>query len=183
LDDIHNLFGVTQKELFITKSCKFYFLKTKRLKDKYPQSILNRCLDFCERVSVIEEFDDEMNGRLSSLEDIDPGEAILFAASVLFSESIILTGDKRSIESLANFEDKEKFKNRIMILEQIIQRYIQLKGFDVIKNKIIPFKEFDTSIRAIFGSGDLSNFKNVETSLNLYIDALRKTTGKLLIDS
>jgi hypothetical protein len=70
-----------------------------------------------------------------------------------------------------------------MILEQIIQRYIQLKGFDVIKNKIIPFKEFDTSIRAIFGSGDLSNFKNVETSLNLYIDALRKTTGKLLIDS
>ncbi|MBP9888373.1 MAG: hypothetical protein KBF93_18890 [Leptospiraceae bacterium] len=177
------MFGVTQKELFVTNSCKFYFLKNKRLKEKYPQSILNRCLDFCERVSVIEDFDDEMNGRLSSLEDIDPGEAMLFAASVLYSESIILTGDKRSIESLANFEDKEKFKNRIMILEQIIQRYIALKGFDVIKNKVIPFKEFDTSIRAIFGSGDLSNLENVEIVLISYINDLRSKTGNLLMNS
>jgi hypothetical protein len=88
LDDIHNLFEVTQRELFITNSCKFYFLKNKRLKDHYPQFILNRCLDFCERVSIIEEFDDEMNGKLSSLEDIDSGEAMLLAASVLYSDSI-----------------------------------------------------------------------------------------------
>jgi hypothetical protein len=124
-----------------------------------------------------------MNGRLSSLEDIDSGEAMLFAASVLYSDSIILTGDKRSIESLANFEHKEKFKNRIMILEQIIKRYIVSKGFDEIKNKIIPFNEIDTSIRTIFGSGDLSKPDNVELALTSYINDLRTRTANLLIDS
>jgi hypothetical protein len=60
---------------------------------------------------------------------------------------------------------------------------ILLRGFDVIKIKIIPFKEFDTSIRAIFGSGDLSNLENVELALNSYINDLRNRTANLLVKS
>jgi hypothetical protein len=176
------LFEVAPKDLYITQSCKFYFLKNKRLKDKYPQSILNRCLEFCKSVSVIEEFDEEMNAKLSSYDDIDAGEGILFSASVLYSKSLILTGDKRSIESLATFNEKEKFAHRIMILEQVIQKYIRWKGFDLVKNKIVPFKEFDTSIRAIFGSGVSSNHENVEKALDAYINDLRKKAGKLLAE-
>lgn len=115
---------------------------------------------------------------------IDAGEAELFASASENSCVLVVTGDKRSICSLASSAACEQvsqaLSGRIYCLEQIVKEVIKAKGFDYSKRKIVPSLDCDTSLRAIFGMGLDAEEDNVLRSLDSYIEHLRAETGQLL---
>jgi hypothetical protein len=115
---------------------------------------------------------------------IDPGEAILFAATAKQRTFVLTTGDKVSLAALAGSPECEKITKRlagrVVCLEQLVQRCIDHHGFEPVKRKIVPARECDKALRAIFGSGLTASENGVRDGLGSYVESLRSTTGSLL---
>lgn len=66
-------------------------------------------------------------------------------------------------------------------MEQVILKLINTQGFDGVLTKVLPVREHDIALRAIFGSGEKATQENVLQALEGYIEDLRRTTDGLLI--
>ena len=132
-------------------------------------------------------FDREIFEQLSSFENIDPGEAILTSHAIALikkdEDAQIFTGDKRFLNALAKVDLPEintYLKHRIWCLEQLVFKNIDYYGFEFVREQIVPVRDCDRAIKAVFGSGDQSSFCNAIPTLKQYIENLRATTGSLL---
>jgi hypothetical protein len=74
-----------------------------------------------------------------------------------------------------------RLSGKIICFEQIVVRLIDRYGFVSILNKIVPGRDCDTALRAIFGSGLSATEEQVRGGLESYINHLRKDTGALLV--
>ncbi|OKH31990.1 hypothetical protein NIES2101_41110 [Calothrix sp. HK-06] len=104
-------------------------------------------------------------------------------------ESFYLTrGDKRCIIALANSNEpalvaiRERPAGKLVCLEQLILKIITVEGFDVTLVKVIPAREYDKALKAIFGSGERCTQDNVLMALSAYIQDLRDDAQGLLAD-
>jgi len=114
---------------------------------------------------------------LAAVDGIDPGEAVLFAATSQFSQYLLATGDKSSLRALVSTPTCRPIAQRIcghvICLEQIVKRVIQHCGFSYVQGKIIPARACDTALRVAFGSGCDATEANVLAALGSYINELR----------
>ncbi len=126
---------------------------------------------------------------LLQTEDIDDGEALLttYVYQILQADpsfqALIFTGDKRYFRALASLSIpilQASLPHRFWCLEQLIHRAIGTYGFETIRDKIVPVRECDMVLKAVFGSGPLATENNSMQTLNSYIEDLRKATGNLL---
>lgn len=129
----------------------------------------------------------ELFGKLSSIENIDQGDAILASHTInIIQKDIsaqIFTGDKRFMRALATVDlpiIRESLENRVWCLEQLILKNVEVYGFETIRELVVPVRECDTAIMTVFGSGLKSNEENSCATLKSYIEELRKQTGNLL---
>ena len=119
---------------------------------------------------------------------IDPGEAILFAATGAYPDAIVATGDKQSLAALSNAQSeicakvRERMAGRVICFEQTILRVIDGIGFELVLERVVPARHCDIALRAVFGSGLEATEGGVREGLQSYIDALRKQTGSLLLE-
>ncbi len=119
---------------------------------------------------------------------IDPGEAILFAATSEYPEAVVATGDKQSLVALSSAEGetcvrvRERMAGRVICFEQTMLRVIDGSGFDFVLERVVPARQCDTVLRSVFGSGLAATEVGVREGLQNYIGDLRKRTGKLLIE-
>ncbi len=122
----------------------------------------------------------------AAVDEIDQGEAVLYATAVECEGYIITTGDKRSLRALSSAPTLscyvERLRGRVVCLEQMVKIMIRRHGFDFIKQHVIPAREFDTALRVAFGSGEKAEESNVLAALQAYIDSLRSETATLLIN-
>lgn len=65
-------------------------------------------------------------------------------------------------------------------MEQLILKNVEVYGFEAIRDLVVPVRECDTAIMAVFGSGWKSNEENSCATLKSYIEKLRQETGSLL---
>ncbi|AFZ44349.1 hypothetical protein PCC7418_2193 [Halothece sp. PCC 7418] len=161
--------------------------KSRRTEDKlikYEEVVaLAKTLPQISKVSVaIEIFE-----QLSSFENIDPGEAILTSHAIALlkkdEDAQIFTGDKRFLIALAQVDLPEinsYLKHRIWCLEQLVLKNIDYYGFEWVREQIVPVRDCDRAIKAVFGSGDQSSSCNAIPTLKQYIEDIRATTGSLL---
>lgn len=70
----------------------------------------------------------------------------------------------------------------MICLEQVIKKIIYRQGFENTLTKVLPARQYDKSLNAIFGSRKKCTQDNVITSLDAYIQDLRSNSGKLLAD-
>jgi len=176
--------GLTSGDLRVRASTKYYF----RSKPKnYPQAVREQAIAVVEQCQLID--DPPINGELQILqqvEGIDPGEGVLIAVTQTEPSFYLMTGDKRCLEALATapqlVEVRQRLEGRVVCLEQLILRLIETQEFSKILTLVLPAREYDTALRAVFGSGERATRDNVLLGLREYIQDLRSKTEGLLVD-
>ncbi len=133
------------------------------------------------------EIDQEIFIQLSSIENIDPGEAMLTSCAIKLIQNNksaqIFSGDKRFIKSLANVSlpiIQQSLNHRLWCLEQLVLKNIEADGFETIRDLIVPVGECDKAIKNVFGSGLNSTSENSLPTLKSYIEECRQEAGNLL---
>src|SRR5579871_4656336 len=121
-----------------------------------------RLFNFLSNAIEIKESDsNKYLAALSIHPQVDAGEAILFAMALDELETLVYTGDKRSIAALAEFLDQTGLRSilegRIKCLEQVVAEIIEISDFDSICKKIRADKATDKTLYMCFNSGTLEN--------------------------
>ena len=191
LPEAKNLLKTKFGELMILETLKYKLCPVKESKRKKRNPIVTSRIEEFIKEDIIEinciVEDDDLIEALT-INGLDAGEMQLLQALFQPENEILMTGDKRFLEALAQvdfLEEKLKQINGCMIcFEQIIYFLIIELGFETIKSKVIQVLEsdipIDTALRACFGSKHLAVQETVIDSLNSYINNLRKNSGHLL---
>lgn len=113
---------------------------------------------------------------------IDVGEALLFATAAHDADTVLWTGDKRSLEALAlepNLKDVvDKLAGRVRCFEQIVLAMLDSEGFAWLLPRVVAAPDCDRSLTSVFGSKERSVEPSVREGLASYIGAIR--AGALL---
>ncbi|WP_293332160.1 hypothetical protein [Microcoleus sp. CAWBG58] len=195
-DNTLKLFDASYEQVNILETAKYKFEKDwknfeggKRQKTEdrvinYKQVLyLTRTLENISEADI----DQEIFIQLSSIENIDQGEAILTSHAIKVIQddkyAQIFTGDKRFIKALAKVNlpiIQESLNHKLWCLEQLVLRNIEADGFETIKDLIVPVRECDKAIKNVFGSGLKSTPENSLDTLKKYIEECREEAGNLL---
>jgi len=164
-------FGIEPQQIRILGTAKYKFnqdwAKFKSGKSRKAQdNVTNyeKILELAESLPTIldSEIDSEVFAALSQDKDIQAGEAILASHIVRVlqqpspNEAFVLTGDKVFLRTLAMLDIPDiqvSLINRIWCLEQLVLQNVKVYGFEVVCRKIVPVRECDMAIKAVFGSG------------------------------
>ncbi len=175
--------GVTETNLRVLSDAKYVFRKSRRVVQKYPQTIRESAILIVDRCTKIQPEPSEELKKLQ-IEGIDPGELILISATRYEESFYLTTGDKRCLTALATApqlaEIRQRLIGRVICLEQLILKLIDTQGFDEVLAKVLPAREYDTALKAIFGSGEKATQENILQALEGYIEDLRMKTQGLL---
>jgi uncharacterized LabA/DUF88 family protein len=197
-DETLKIFDASDEQVNVLGTAKYKFQrdleKFQKGKIRNQQNkVINyeKTIELAEKLPQIAEaeINQELFVQLSEFEGIDQGEAILAIHVIQLlqkdaaSQPVIFTGDKNFLRALAKVElsvIQANFNHRIWCLEQLILNAINVYGFEIVRDKIVPVRDCDTAIKAVFGSGSASTPENSLATLNGYIAELRAETGLLL---
>ncbi|NER51926.1 MAG: hypothetical protein F6J92_35855 [Symploca sp. SIO1A3] len=179
-----NVLGLSPSDVRVRATTKYYFQKKPK---KYPQTVRDQAIAIIEKCQLID--DPPINEELQTLqqiEGIDPGEGVLIAATQTEASFYLVTGDKNCLRALANAPEldkiRQRLKGRVVCLEQLILRLVETQAFDGILTKVLPGRQYDAALKAVFGSGEKATKENVLLALRGYVDNLRSETEELLVD-
>jgi hypothetical protein len=128
--------------------------------------------------------DPEIFSRLQEIVGLDAGEVELIAACVAEPGSILITGDKRALEALAQ-PDLENIAahlaGRVICVEQLLVMMADGDSPAAIIDSVVPYRDIDRAIACVIGASGCTdqNFRDGRAS---YISDLRSRTGALLQD-
>lgn len=179
-----NSIGLTQTDLRVLPDAKHVFRNSRRVQQRYPQPIRDNAIRIVQGCMEIQLQPNEELQHLD-IEGIDAGEIILISATRAEASFYLTTGDKRCLTALALsprlVEIRQRLLGRVICLEQLILKLIDTQGFDQVLTKVLPAREYDTALKAIFGSGERATQENVLQALEGYVEDLRKKTEGLLV--
>lgn len=179
--------NLVESDLRVLSDAKYVFRNSRRIAKKYPLEIRESAILIVERCQNIQlQLSEELKDL--QIEGLDPGEMILISATKQEESFYLTTGDKRCITALANSTEpslvaiRERLAGKLVCLEQLILKIINVEGFDATLIKILPAREYDKALKAIFGSGERCTQDNVLMALEAYIQDLRDNAQGLLAD-
>jgi hypothetical protein len=88
----------------------------------------------------------------ANIPQIDEGEAVLLSLTAGDPNGKFLTGDKRALRGLVEHAICEQVTGRIIIVEQVLQACMALKGVDWLRENVCPHKDVDKAIASAMGS-------------------------------
>jgi hypothetical protein len=185
LDEALDCLQIDRSDIRVLASARFVF-DSKKLQKKYSEETLLSAIEFVKSCTTISAQDNDEYRLLEkqAKNDIDPGEATLIAATFHESASLLGTGDKRCLQALASIESlaliHEKLQGRVICLEQIICKLIEIQGFDWVLERVLSNLDCDKALKSAFGSGSNSQFGTVLGTLNGYIQDLQTTSSGIL---
>ena len=180
------LLQLSEQDVYLLPSATHYLRKAdKRLIYRYGKEGVERAQKLAQQAKFVgfhlEKSELEL---LSSVPDIDTGEALLYASTYALQEFWLLTGDKRSLTALAASPNCQpiaaRLSGKVICLEQIVIHSLSSYPFEILLSKIVPARECDTAVKVAFGSGNQTNLSHAIGALDAYISELRAKTGNLL---
>jgi hypothetical protein len=187
-DEFSQVFEVSFHDVYILNTAK-PVLTSKRHRKQLSEETFRRLTAFLSAVKVIALAPDPNEQvALTEQQNIDVGEAVLFSVTPQIEDSLLATGDKRSLQSLAKTDDRicrrlcKKLAGKVVCFEQIICKVLDGIGFDAVRDKLIVGRECDKVLAMVLGSGLDASEESVREGLTSYINTLRKQTGSLLMD-
>jgi hypothetical protein len=180
------LLQLSEQDVYLLPSATHYLRKAdKRLIYRYGKEGVERAQKLAQQAKFVgfhlEKSELEL---LSSVPDIDTGEALLYASTYALQEFWLLTGDKRSLAALAEAPNCQaivaRLSGKVICLEQIIVHILRSHPFEMVLNKVVPARECDTAIKVAFGSGNQTELSRAIDTLDEYIRELHAKTGNLL---
>lgn len=189
LNEALEVLGLSRDDVYVLNTVKYQLRKGRslnRLVEKYGVEGLNRALEFVLSVNEIQgEPDIDELHLLSTIEDIDAGEAVLFAATRTLDDFIIITGDKKALKAIGKAAGctflRKRLEGRVLCFEQVVALILRTQGLDTIKPGIVSALSCDTALRVAFGSEMDTTLDGALDALDYYVSELRMETGALLI--
>lgn len=123
---------------------------------KSEPTALATVLEFCDNHPAIAEGEDDpkLLAEISRSPKIDGGEARLFAIAASDTNVIVITGDKRSVIALAEERRLKavarRLEGRIELLETLVARLIEAKGFDAVQEHVVKSLDVDKTLALAF---------------------------------
>jgi hypothetical protein len=187
-DEFLQAFDVSPGEVSILNTAK-PVLTAKRHRKQLDDASFHRLSAFLDAVNTITIAPDPAELlALTEQPNIDAGEAVLFSVTHQIKSSLMATGDKRSLGSLANADDKvcrrlcKRLAGKVVCFEQMIDRIVDHAGFDAVRDQLILGRECDKVLAIVLGSGLDASEDSFREGLSSYIADLRAQTGSLLVD-
>jgi hypothetical protein len=180
------LLQLSEQDVYLLPSATHYLRKAgKRLIYRYGKEGVERAQKLAQQAKFVgfhlEKSELEL---LSSIPDIDTGEALLYASTYALQEFWLLTGDKRSLTALAASPNCQpiaaRLSGKVICLEQVVIHSLSSYPFEILRSKIVPARECDTAVKVAFGSGNQTDLSHAIGALDAYISELRAKTGSLL---
>lgn len=197
--DVFVLFGMSGLLFDAIETCGFEAGRTRRLAAlphmirrgplarKYPDDGCQRVLALCNQVEPLIEAATASHTRqvLAGVDNIDVGEAELFAIMAERPEFRLLTGDKRSLVALASTPELHSLyrslSGRIICLEVAIERLIREMGAAPIARALTPLRKYNRMLSAVFSRGEETPVEDCLDGLSSYINDLVRKTGPSLL--
>jgi hypothetical protein len=181
--DAIKLLDVQPSDVRVLASTAFMFRDNKSIKQQYSEAIRTKAISLVSSFAKVEA--DYTNPFFSlNAPGLDVGELTLIYAALSEPSFYLATGDKRCLRALIKTPEletaRQTLNGRVVCVEQLIAELISVKGFEAVKQKVVPVRNCDTALKAAFGSGDLAQEETVLWVLEQYIQELRQDCPNLL---
>jgi hypothetical protein len=185
LNEALDCLKIDRSNIRVLDSARFVFKKHKKVIENHSLQVRTSAISFVEQHTEIAFQNSDEHILLVGQNGIDIGEAILIAATIRESSSFLISGDKKCLNALASKDldsIHKKMQGRVICLEQIVYKLIEIQGFVWVMDRILPNLACDATLKAAFGSGSKSQCETVLGTLNGYIQDLQKTSSGILSD-
>jgi len=120
------------------------------LRKTYGAEPCERLLALAASLSAISDSSVDWLDRLTSIPDVDPGEALLFAAAAPGALTVV-TGDKRALRGVKDVPGFDAaMAGRIVVLEALLICLCDRLGAEVVRGRVQPLMATDRTIRVCF---------------------------------
>ena len=183
-------FGFVQADVVVLPSARFYFGAGKhgaRGRKKFGDLVCDRVLKFLEGAAQLPEPNRHDTAMMATVAGIDPGEAHLLSFVARSPESILMTGDKRSLQAFAAHPGCQtllsSIAGRVKCFERIMEALLFAHSFEDIRRSVVePIGQIDGLLRLVFASGHATTIETVRDGLASYKSALSGRCPGLLLD-
>lgn len=187
-DEAIDTLQIKKTNLQVLPTAKFFFRGKQQKKGKSPDPVLAAVIELvhaCTSASVgQDEASSEELIQLKKIEGIHEGEAALIAATRSQADFLLLTGDKNCMKALSVIPEAiyQRLCGRVVCLEQIILKLIKVKGFEFVRDRILPMVSCDRSLQFCFGYSTPAPEESVILGLTGCIDEIEQHAPDLLAD-
>jgi len=177
---------IDKTSLRVLPTAKHFFRGKQKKYGASPDPILTAVIELVSGcASAIYDVDDAVAQELAELkqvEGIHEGEQTLIVATRSQTDFLLLSGDKNCMRGLAAIPEPiyRRLCGRVICLEQIILKLIEVKGFEFVRDRVLAMASFDKSLQICFGLVTPATEENVIAGLNSYINDIRQQVPNLL---
>jgi hypothetical protein len=186
LDEALAIFDCTAAGAIVLASAKYKLLPAKnRLRFCKDEESAARLEAFLRTSNQLDAglADSDLLDVLNAVPKIDAGEALLFAVGATNSNTLVITGDKRSLEALCSHDSvadvSKSLAGRVVSVEVLFSMLAESQ-FTFIQERVRAKPDVDQTLNNSFGVTVPADFESVKEGLNSYINDLRSKTGTLL---
>ena len=148
-----------------------YMLKRGTLLDSYGEALCAQLGTLARIIPVVGEPSTRWIDTLSSITDVDPGEAQLLAKAAE-DRLIVMTGDKRALRAIRTMPELcVALSERVVVLEAIMISLCTDLGVDVVSKAIRPVRHVDTALGICFSD---ANTRPVDALSSYFEDLVRR---------
>lgn len=150
---------------------------------RYDEIARTEALTRCHEVRSIEDrpTSSEHWEKLISVDDIDEGEALLFAKLAEVSASLLTTGDQRSLIALGKADGlnslRDQIRGRVLSLESALLLLVQRVGAQSVGEAFQRLRGVNTKIDVLFGYKSEFVEEEIVRQLSSYLKDLREKLG------
>lgn len=177
---------IDKTSLRVLPTAKHFFRGKQKKNGASPDPILTAVIELVSGcASAIYDVDDAVAQELAELkqvEGIHEGEQTLIVATRSQTDFLLLSGDKNCMRGLAAIPEPiyRRLCGRVICLEQIILKLIEVKGFVFVRDRVLAMASFDKSLQICFGLVTPATEENVIAGLNSYINDIQQQVPNLL---
>ncbi|PMB10303.1 hypothetical protein CEN49_04410 [Fischerella thermalis CCMEE 5273] len=127
--------------------------------------------------------DPDLLDALNAVQNIDAGEALLLAVGATDENTLVITGDKRSLTALCTNDSVTQIANALVgrvVTMEVLFSYLVEYQFAHVQDCVRSNPDVDIALRIVFGVSNPTSFESVQEGLSSYIKNLRAVTRTLL---
>jgi hypothetical protein len=186
LDEAIALFECTPTDVRVLASAKYRLLPANnRLRFCEDEESAARLEAFLKTSNPLDAglADPNLLDVLNAVPNIDAGEALLFAVGANNRDTLVITGDKRSLATLCSHDSvadvSKALAGRVVSMEVLFSMLTEYQ-FTLIQKRVRDKPNVDITLKIVFGVTVPADFESVKKGFNSYISDLRSRTGTLL---
>lgn len=190
MDEAIDSLQLSTDRLFVLSTALYRFKRKRKQQEEYPDDIWASAIAFVESCSSIAKPDLLDLGILSEVQQLNAfpdqihqGEIDLIIATRTIPDFLLMSGDKNCMKALYQLPDEiyQRLCGRVVCLEQVVLKMIDLLGFKVVCDRIKPAAKCDKTIQLCFGYSEPAPESEVCEALQSYIDEIHRAAPGLLI--